>query len=605
MDALTGWFRRPRASDDRVDDQPPAAQSAASHCELSQPGIRVVISGPDERFVRVQRPDATILLVGAAYATGSSGTFGTNDLQTFLSAFRPAHNESLDALSGEFALLCYEPAPHRLTLATDRFGTRPLYFCESGGTLWFGTDLQWVSHVSGHRELSFQAIYDYLFFSVVPGHQCIYKGIRKVPAASTATFQPRAAAVRRYWLPDFSRSPAQPVAALRANTFEAISTAVKRHVAQPHLGGFLSGGLDSSTVCGFAARHLGRPLPVFTIGYDIPDYDERTYARLAASHFGLSLHEAVVSSADVASSLQRVVGGFAEPFGNASVIAAYLCAKYASQAGVRHMLAGDGGDELFAGNSRYREQMLLEFYQRIPDFARRLLIDPTARLTRSATGTVRKVARYVERARIPLPDRLFGYNLLVRNAPDSVLTSPFLREIDTESPYRYVRQLFAEPRNGDVLDRMLYLDWTLTLTDNDLPKVRVATDLAGLTAHFPMLDADVVATSVAVPTDAKLTLRSLRKFYKQTFSEFLPQGVLRKKKHGFGVPVGPWMQTDAALRGRIHAQLLSLARREIVRLDFIERLIRLQATDHAIYYGDLVWILFMLEEWLQRMEQAT
>jgi asparagine synthase (glutamine-hydrolysing) len=353
-------------------------------------------------------------------------------------------------------------------------------------------------------------------------------------------------------------------------------------------------------VCGFAQAGRQTPVPVFTIGYDVADYDERRYARVAARHFGLDLHERQLTAADAMECLDHVAAGLAEPYGNPSALAAYLCAKLAAESGVRNMLAGDGGDELFAGNSRYQTQMLFNIYARLPAWLRGAFVDPAAAATRNAPGPLRKLMRYVSQARIPLPERLFSYNLLVRNDPAEVLTPEFLRQVDAGSPYRYAKSLYQEPPAGDVLDRMLYLDWTLTLSENDLPKVQVATGLANATAYFPMLDPDVVAAAIAVPSADKLTLRTLRKFYKETFATFLPAEVTGKRKHGFGVPIGPWMQQDAALRDRILKRVGAFASRGIVRPEFIEKLLHLQQHGHTVYYGDLLWILFMLEEWLLR-----
>jgi asparagine synthase (glutamine-hydrolysing) len=149
---------------------------------------------------------------------------------------------------------------------------------------------------------------------------------------------------------------------------------------------------------------------------------------------------------------------------------------------------------------------------------------------------------------------------------------------------------------------MLYLDWTLTLSDNDLPKVKTACDLAGVAVHFPMLDPQVVRVSALIPSREKLSFRQLRRFYKRAFAHFLPPEVIGKSKHGFGVPVGIWINGDPMLRERVRARLDSLGRRGIVRREFIDNLLRLllrlQQTDDAGYYGAMTWSLFMLEEWL-------
>jgi asparagine synthase (glutamine-hydrolysing) len=364
------------------------------------------------------------------------------------------------------------------------------------------------------------------------------------------------------------------------------------------MGCFLSGGLDSSSVSGLATRFAPAPVRAFTIGFDVAEFDESRYARVTARHFGLDLAEKQIGPADVTACIDGVIGAFAEPFGNPSAVSAYLCARSAHDAGVRHMLAGDGGDELFAGNERYQKQLVFELYGRLPGWCRSAAVDPVAELSRRAPGLLRKPWSYVEQARVPLPDRLFSYYLLVRNDPSTVLTPEFLRSVDQAAPYDYARMIYREPAHGDALDRMLYLDWTLTLTDNDLPKVRTACDLAGVAVHFPMLDPEVLRLSALIPSSDKLTLRQLRRFYKRAFASFLPPEVIAKSKHGFGVPVGIWINGDPVLRRRVHARLGSLGHRGIVRRDFIDNLLRLQETDHAVYYGALTWTLFMLEEWL-------
>jgi asparagine synthase (glutamine-hydrolysing) len=502
------------------------------------------------------------------------------------------------SLGGEFALAARDGRDGTLILATDPFGSIPVFYAITAEGLAFGTDFGWVARqVPGGTSLDPQALFDYLFFSVVPGNRSIFKGVHKLPPATALVWRKGRASLRRYWEPDFARAN-RPLAELRQETFDALDAAVGRVATLPDMGCFLSGGLDSSSVCGLAARHAGAGVRAFTIGFDVPDYDESHYARVSARHFGLDLREKRIRSADVTACIDRVIGIFPEPFGNASAVSAYLCAQFARDAGIGHLLAGDGGDELFAGNERYQKQSVFNVYGGLPDWLRAGAVDPLAALSRRAPGPFAKLASYVDQARVPLPDRLFSYNLLVRNDPSTVLTQDFLGTVDPASPYEYARAVYRQPRQGDALDRMLYLDWTLTLTDNDLPKVRMACDLAGVAVHFPMLDPHVAAVSTRVPSEAKLTLRELRKFYKEAFAAFLPAEVLSKSKHGFGVPVGIWINGDPTLRERVHGRLASLGRRGIVRQDFIDELLRLQQTEHAVYYGALMWTLFMLEEWL-------
>lgn len=557
------------------------------------PGFRFSASGPPARLREYRQGEERMLCIGSPYATS-----GSNDIAAVLGGLRSGRESLLSAVGGEFALACFDAKEHVLLLASDHFASVPIYYAVADGRIVFSTQLEQVRGILGNApQVDPQAIYDYLFFSVVPGARSVFAGIHKLPPASVLTYRDGKARISRYWEPDFRREGASPER-LREQAFEAISGAVRRRVNLPDLGCFLSGGLDSSSVCGLAARHASSRVRAFTIGFDVPNYDESRYAQVSARHFGLELNEKRICAADVTACLDRVIAAFPEPFGNESAISAYLCAEFARAAGVRNMLAGDGGDELFAGNARYQKQSVFNIYQELPAWLRRGAVDPLAALARRAPGPLRKPWSYVEQARVPLPDRLFSYNLLARNPPGNVLTREFLDSVDAESPYRYARSVFGEPRHGDSLDRMLYLDWALTLTDNDLPKVRVTGNLAGISVHFPMLDPEVLRVSTLVPSGEKLTLGKLRKFYKEAFTGFLPAEVIGKPKHGFGVPVGIWLKEHAPLRDRMYQRLRSLGERDIVRRDFLDDLVRLQQTDHAVYYGALMWSLFMLEEWL-------
>jgi asparagine synthase (glutamine-hydrolysing) len=579
-------------------ESPPGGVADAVTSEA--PGFWCEASAAQGRATEVRHQAFWCACVGAAYASEQPAAVRRgNGVPAVISCLQGGTASVLAGLAGEFLLAAYDARDRTLLLATDHFGTIPLYYVADGEVLSFGTDLDWVSGFARNGpRLRPQALYDYLFFSVVPDDKCIFEGVRKLPPGSALRWRDGRVSVARYWHPDFRRHGASD-ADLREQTIAAVSAAVARLADLPDAGCFLSGGLDSSTVCGMAARHLGSRTPVFTIGFDVPEYDERQFARTTARHFGLTLHEQTVRSRDISGCAGRVIAAFSEPFGNPSALPAYLCARLARDAGVRHMLAGDGGDELFAGNERYQKQLLFNLYGNLPAVLRHAVVDPLAGISARAPAPLRKLASYVRQARVPLPDRLFSYNLLVRNRPDTVLTGDFLAGIDTESPYEYARAIFRAPADGDALDRMMFLDWTTTLTDNDLPKVCVTAAQAGVDVHFPLLDPGVVRISTLIPSRAKLTLRELRKFYKQVFAAFLPAEVIRKRKHGFGVPVGIWINNDAELRERLRSRLDALGRRGIVRRTVIGELLALQAGDHASYYGSLIWPLFALEEWLQ------
>ncbi len=372
-------------------------------------------------------------------------------------------------------------------------------------------------------------------------------------------------------------------------------------------GAFLSGGLDSSTVSGMFAKHL-RPksAPTFSIGFEAQGYDETEYARIAARHFGTEAHEYYVTPEDIYTAVRDIAAAFDEPFGNSSAIPVYFCARLAREHGVERMLAGDGGDELFAGNSRYAKQLVFERYGRVPAALRAGLLEPL--LLGTPLGRLPlagKAASYIRQAQVPLPDRLQSYNFLHRHAADEVFAPGLLGRIDTDAPLRALRAEYGEHAAAPAVDRMLFLDWKFTLHDNDLVKVNGMCGLAGIDVGYPMLDESLVRMSCRIPATLKLRDGELRWFYKHATRDFLPGEIIRKKKHGFGLPFGVWLTGHAGLRELATASLGRLRERGLFNGAFLDALLDMQRDVHAAYYGELVWVLMVLELWLEAHAPAT
>ena len=201
-----------------------------------------------------------------------------------------------------------------------------------------------------------------------------------------------------------------------------------------------------------------------------------------------------------------------------------------------------------------------------------------------------------------MPDRMQSYNLLMRIGVDEIFEPAFLAEVDGDAPMRQMREWYARSDADSLVNRMLAFDLKYTLTDNDLPKVVTACRVAGVDVAFPFLDDAVVDFAEKLDPDLKLKGMKLRWFFKHALRDFLPPEILTKSKHGFGLPFGIWLQRDPALNALAFASLDALKRRDIVRASFIDRLRADLLADHATYYGELVWVLMMLEQWLQSHE---
>jgi asparagine synthase (glutamine-hydrolysing) len=507
----------------------------------------------------------------------------------------------LQHLHGAFAIAVLDSRSGRVFAAVDRIGQEPLYYNTSnGGGFVFGSSIESVqAHPSANSSLSSQAIYNYVYFHMVPSPGTIYSNLCKLPGGHYVEYDGDQIYARSYWEPHFDEANAVTLDVLSEQMHSLILESVKRFSEGRVVGSFLSGGLDSSTIAGMlASLHPGNA-KTYSIGFATAGYDEMGYARIAARHFDTKQNEYYVTPEDVCAIVPEIARFYDEPFGNSSAVAVYYCARLAANDGVECMLAGDGGDEIFAGNARYAKQQVFEYYSSVPLALRRMLLEPLLFRLPETIGMVQKAQSYVRQALMPLPDRLEAYNFLERENAREVFHADFVAALDLEEPLRLQQQRYAKPQNASSLNRMMYLDWQQTLADNDLRKVGRMCALAGVEVVYPLLDDRLIEFSCTVPSALKLKERRLRHFYKEAMHGFLPQETIMKQKHGFGLPFGVWMVEHAPLRELAYESLLCLKKRPYFQPEFIERAIELHRTEHAAYYGDLVWILMMLELWLQ------
>jgi asparagine synthase (glutamine-hydrolysing) len=344
-----------------------------------------------------------------------------------------------------------------------------------------------------------------------------------------------------------------------------------------------------------------QPVHCYSIGFESEGYDEMDYARIAARHFGLVHHEYYVTPSDLVAAIPLVATAFDQPFGNSSALPVYHCALRAREDGFSRMLAGDGGDELYGGNARYATQKVFELYHRLPEWLRRNVLEPPATRWspfRTAPG-LRQAGGYIRHSRVPMPDRMETFNLLHRLGESALLTPEFLECVETEMPLGQQRQTWSESDARSLVNRMLAFDWKYTLADSDLPKVRGATQLAGVSVSYPFLSRELTDFSLSIPPSWKLRGTRLRWFFKEALRGFLPQEILAKKKHGFGLPFGPWCIRHPGLRRLAEDSLEGVAARGLVRREFVRELLANRLAEAPGYYGEMIWILMMLEQWMQ------
>jgi asparagine synthase (glutamine-hydrolysing) len=510
----------------------------------------------------------------------------------------------LSGIKGHFSLVVSIEQQARLLLAVDRVGIDPIFYAQGDKGLAFASNLRYLR---GCSELELcvdpQSVYHYLYFHVIPSPGSIYKGVHRLIPGSYLEVVDSKCHTERYWQVEYRHEDSDlDPGPLKSEFKNLLRVCVEKELdSATDVGCFLSGGTDSSTLAGVLNEVTKGKAQTYSIGFDQKGFDEMEYARLAARHFGTEHHEYYVTPDDIVNLVPEIGQAYGEPFGNSSVIPTYYCARMAQADGIKKLLGGDGGDELFGGNERYSTQVLFSYYSNLPEQLRVKLIEPLLHMVPFSEQImpVRKLKRYIEQARIPMPDRLETYNHLNMLGQETILDRAFLDAIDQEGPITSLREVYGNARGHHLVNKMLALDLKFTLGDNDLPKVGRMCELAGVDVGYPFLQSPMIDFTAGLPADFKVKGLKIRHFFKEALRDYLPAEIIQKQKHGFGLPFGDWLVSHNALRSLAFDSLEGLKGRQIIRADFIDDLRDHKIREHPNYYGGMVWLLMILEQWFE------
>ena len=506
----------------------------------------------------------------------------------------------VEKLRGGFSVVLWDLAERRLLAAIDGFGIKRLAWYEDEHVLAVASRVTALPPATGELEINPRAIANVLNFGADLAPETIFRRAHRLEAGTLLQASLRETRTTRYWDLRYGLSDGSSEAELSLELERVVEQSVAGHCAAAadlHPGAFLSGGTDSSTVLGMMSRATRAPVKAFSIGYREQPFNELHYAELAARAFGSEHHTYLVGPRDCQEMLSDVIRCFDEPFGNASAIATYFCGRLAAQNGVDTLLAGDGGDELFGGNERYATEKIFSAYHAVPGWLRAGVLEPLA--AAPAGSLTRKARGYIRRAKMPGVERMFSFSFLRAHAPEDVFSGDFLQSLGDygilDIPTRHYYRAAAK----DHLDQLLYVDMKITLADSDLPKVTCVSELAGIRTRFPFLEREVAEFSGRVPPRLKVKGLQKRYLFKRAFRNLLPREIIRKKKHGFGIPVATWMKTDPYIRELARDTLLSTRAvgRAYFRREFLEDLFRKHEASEASYYGDCLWAFLMVELW--------
>ncbi|MBM4320920.1 MAG: asparagine synthase (glutamine-hydrolyzing), partial [Deltaproteobacteria bacterium] len=530
-----------------------------------------------------------------------------SDTEVLVHLWEEEGPELVRRLNGIFAFALFDRSSRRLLLARDPLGVKPLYYSFAAGSLAFGSQLAPLlasGLVSG--ELDGQALHDYLALAYVPGPRSILAGVRKLPPGERLLWREGELVQERYWelrlasaagAARFAGSPQDAEEELLA----ALRRAVRRQlVSDVPLGMLLSGGVDSSTILALMAEASSRPVQAFTIDFAEKGFSEVEFARQVARRFGAEHHLLRVEP-QLDAVLPQLLQSADEPFADSSAIPTLHVCRLARQR-VTVALAGDGGDEVFAGYQTHRAHRYAALYRRLPRLLTERLLPWAARRLPVSSGKIPfdfKARQFTHAASRPTVAAHFAFKEFLPEEQRRALLD--VKDLTVLQPTAELfEQVAAEQHCADPLDTVLYLDQRIYLADDILTKTDRTSMAVSLEARVPLLDLEVVALAATFPAGWKLAGLKGKHVLKRAMRGMLPAEVLRRRKAGFNVPMAAWLR--GPLRPLLEEQLTRNGTKRLpyLRHEEVDRLKREHISGKGEWSRPL-WALLVLLLWAERM----
>jgi asparagine synthase (glutamine-hydrolysing) len=528
-------------------------------------------------------------------------TFSTrSDTEVIAHLYEEEGPALVHRLHGMFGLAVWDARRRRLLIARDRVGKKPLYYALADGSLSFASELAaLLQDRRVRRDVDHQALDAFLAYRWVPAPLTAFRGIRKLPPGCTLIFENDCAAISRYWQLDFSRKRAvDDLRELYEELREQIRAATaRRMISDVPLGAFLSGGVDSAAVVAAMAEESSQPVKTFSIGFTSEKFNELPLARLIAERFATEHHELVVDP-HALDLIPKIVRHYGEPFADDSAIPSFYLAEMAR----RHVtvaLNGDGGDECFAGYTRYVANLALARFDRIPRPVRLALGAAGLRIPESGTidSWSSRLRRMAETLPLDRAGRYVGYMTQLNGLRrERLYTEEYRRVIGPSRPEEVMARPWRESSASSVTDVMLDVDVQTYLPDDLLVKMDIATMASSLEARSPLLDHELMEFAASLPPELKVRGREKKVALRGALRGWVPDEILDAPKRGLRLPLGDWLRAE--LREFARDVLLDDRARErgYFREDYVRELLDRHAAgvqDHS----QGIWTLLMFELW--------
>ncbi len=594
--------RGPDAHGEYIDEYVGLCHRRLSILDLSDAGIQPMFS-PDKQVVIVFNGEIYNFpeLKEELIAEGITFNTGT-DTEVIIHLYIKYGNECVAKLNGMFAFTIWDKRDNSLLLARDRLGKKPLYYLQHDGRFAFASEIKAILTLPDvPREIRYDAVRDFFTYQYVPDPKSIFRHIHKLPAAHYMTICNDNVSLHKYWELDFSSPSTQSEKNLKQELQTLANTCTKRRMlSDVPLGAFLSGGVDSSGVVAMMTKQSDTPVTTCTIAFDDNKYNEAEFAKTVADQYETAHHEFLVSQ-NVTDTLEHIVSFFDEPFADPSLVPTFFVSELARQA-VTVAIAGDGGDEVFAGYEKYTmDDIENRLRERFPLWMRKSVFPSMAKIFSVSENSLFRKAKSLLTSLSVSPE--MGFYMTNAQMKDSqwdlLANDEITSALGSYHPSEITTKFYDEANGPDHLSKILYTDIKTYLCGGILVKVDRMSMANSLEVRAPILDKEILEFAASVPSKYKYNEGEKKYLLKEAFKDYLPDDILYRKKMGFSVPLAKWFREEIKLIAEKFLIQQPKGLPTIFNMVIVNKYWQQHQTNKADHSA-ILWSMLMFEMWWQR-----
>ncbi|WP_371192499.1 asparagine synthase (glutamine-hydrolyzing) [Glaciecola sp. SC05] len=598
--------RGPDAHGEYLDDHVGLCHRRLSILDLSAAGnqpmysasgdIAIVFNGEIYNFLTLK---AELEANGATFVSGT-------DTEVILHLYEREGSACLSKLNGMFAFAIWDKNKKSLFIARDRIGKKPLYYLDYQGKFAFASEIKSLLTLPDTpKDIRLDAVHDFFAYQYVPDPKSIFQHIHKLPPGHYMTIENGIKTITEYWDVSFAKTSDKSEAELKAQLKTLAEACTERRmISDVPLGAFLSGGVDSSGVVAMMAKSSSTPVKTCTIAFGDKKYNEAEFAQSVAALYKTEHHEYLMHQ-NVAETLEHIVSFFDEPFADPSLVPTFFVSELARQA-VTVAIAGDGGDEVFAGYEKYStDDIENRLREKFPKWMRHRLFPKLARsfakIEAPVIGTIARKAKSLFSSLSVSPEMGFYItNSQMEDRQWQQLARPDVQEkLGSYHPSKLTLDAYHKADGPDHLSKILYTDMKTYLPGGILVKVDRMSMANSLEVRAPILDKEMLEFAATVPSSMKFKNGEKKHLLKEAFKDYLPDDILYRKKMGFSVPLASWFRHEIKPIANKYLIKSPVGLPQIFNMHIVEQYWQ-QHQNESADHSAILWSMLMFEMWWQR-----